>query len=47
MEYKIIAKLLANRLAKVVDAVVSGEQSAFVKNRQVLDNPIIVNEVVD
>nr|GEU76535.1 RNA-directed DNA polymerase, eukaryota [Tanacetum cinerariifolium] len=45
-KYKIIAKLLANRLAKVIDSVSSREQTAFVKHRQILDGPLMVNEVI-
>ncbi|GJW04159.1 RNA-directed DNA polymerase, eukaryota, reverse transcriptase zinc-binding domain protein, partial [Tanacetum coccineum] len=43
-QYKIIAKVLANRLARVIDTVISQEQSAFVKHRQILDGPLMVNE---
>ncbi|GKE32597.1 putative RNA-directed DNA polymerase, eukaryota, reverse transcriptase zinc-binding domain protein, partial [Tanacetum coccineum] len=45
-EYKIIAKILANRLAQVIDCLISHEQSAFIKHRQILDGPLMVNEVV-
>jgi hypothetical protein len=45
--YKILAKLLANRLRGVIGSVVSESQSAFVKNRQILDIILIANEAVD
>nr|GEV03416.1 RNA-directed DNA polymerase, eukaryota, reverse transcriptase zinc-binding domain protein [Tanacetum cinerariifolium] len=37
--YKIISKLLTNRLSKVIDKVVSKEQSAFILGPQILDAP--------
>nr|GFA62898.1 putative RNA-directed DNA polymerase, eukaryota, reverse transcriptase zinc-binding domain protein [Tanacetum cinerariifolium] len=40
-QYKIITKVLANRLAKVIDSVIGHEQSAFLKNRQILDGPLM------
>jgi len=45
--YKILAKLLANRLRKVIGSVTSESQSAFVKDRQILDGILIPNKVVD
>jgi hypothetical protein len=45
--YKILAKVLANRLKIVIGTVVSDTQIAFVKNRQILDGILIANEVVD
>ncbi|GJZ74415.1 RNA-directed DNA polymerase, eukaryota [Tanacetum coccineum] len=45
-QYKIIAKVLANRLARVIDSIISHEQSAFIKHRQILDGPLMVNEVI-
>ncbi|GKA75313.1 RNA-directed DNA polymerase, eukaryota, reverse transcriptase zinc-binding domain protein [Tanacetum coccineum] len=45
--YKIIAKLLANRLVTVVGALVNEVQSAFIANRQILDGPFILNEIIN
>ncbi|GJX53450.1 RNA-directed DNA polymerase, eukaryota, reverse transcriptase zinc-binding domain protein [Tanacetum coccineum] len=45
-QYKIITKVLANRLAKVIDLIIGHEQSAFIKNRQILDGPLMVSEAI-
>jgi hypothetical protein len=45
--YKILAKVLANRLCLVVGSVISESHTAFVKDRQILDGILIANEVVD
>ena len=44
--YKIITKILANRLVVVLGDIVNEVQSAFVANRQILDGPFILNEVL-
>ncbi|GJU31597.1 RNA-directed DNA polymerase, eukaryota [Tanacetum coccineum] len=44
--YKIIAKILANRLVGVLGDLVNEVQSAFVADRQILDGPFILDEVL-
>nr|KAJ0187389.1 hypothetical protein LSAT_V11C900461260 [Lactuca sativa] len=44
--YKTISKVLAERLKKVIHHVVSKEQTAFIKDRNILDGPLILNEVI-
>jgi hypothetical protein len=45
--YKILAKLLANKLHLVIGSVIFETQSMFVKDRQILDAILIMSEVVD
>jgi hypothetical protein len=45
--YKIIAKVLTARLARVMDRLVASTQLAFLKGRQLVDGVVVVNEVVD
>nr|GEW14145.1 RNA-directed DNA polymerase, eukaryota, reverse transcriptase zinc-binding domain protein [Tanacetum cinerariifolium] len=44
--YKIIAKILANRLVMVLGDLVNEIQSAFMADRQILYGPFILNELV-
>ncbi|XP_058733800.1 uncharacterized protein LOC131605468 [Vicia villosa] len=45
--YKILAKLLANRLKRVIGKLVSNNQSAFIEGRNIMDGVLVVNEVLD
>ena len=45
--YKILTKVLANRLKRVVGNVISNSQYAFVEDRQIFDVVLIANEALD
>nr|GEV15596.1 RNA-directed DNA polymerase, eukaryota [Tanacetum cinerariifolium] len=45
--YKIVSKILSNRLSKVIDSIIGPEQSAFISGRQILDVPLILSEIID
>lgn len=44
VSYKIVTKVLANRFKRVLDAVISPVQLAFIPNRAITDNIIIGHE---
>ncbi|KAJ9553481.1 hypothetical protein OSB04_017526 [Centaurea solstitialis] len=45
--YKIIAKIMAERLKGLMGKINNNTQSAFIKDRFILDGVLIVNEVID
>ena len=44
---KILAKVLANKLKKMVGRMVSKYQNVIMKGRQILDAMLIANKVID
>lgn len=42
--YKIISKILANRLKAILPNIISYHQNAFIRNRQIQYNILIVHE---
>jgi len=45
--YKIIAKVLAERIKNVLPYVIDESQSAFLKGREILDSALMANEVIE
>lgn len=45
--YKMISKILANRLSKVLEPIILENQSAFVGGRQLIDSVVTLNEIIE
>ncbi|KAJ9551745.1 hypothetical protein OSB04_015790 [Centaurea solstitialis] len=45
--YKVVTKVLAQRIKKVIGKIISEPQCAFIKGRNILDGCLIANEVAD
>nr|GEZ53826.1 RNA-directed DNA polymerase, eukaryota [Tanacetum cinerariifolium] len=44
--YKVVTKILATRLLTIISDLISDVQTAFLPNRQILDGPFIINELL-
>jgi len=45
--YKIVTKLLAKRMKKVMPFIIDETQSAFIEGRHLLHSVLIANEVIE
>jgi hypothetical protein len=45
--YKLLEKVLVNRLGKMMNSIISRNQSTIIKGRSLADGVVAVNEVVD
>lgn len=45
--YKLLAKVLARRLERVMNSIITPAQSAFLKGRHLVDGVLAINELVD
>lgn len=46
VSYKIITKIIANRLKKLLPIIISENQGSFVPKRQIIDNVILIQEAI-
>jgi hypothetical protein len=44
--YELLTKILASRLMKVVDDIISENQATFIKDRNILEGLLILHEVI-
>lgn len=45
--YKIISKIITNRIKPIINQLIGPEQAAFLPNRRAVDNIIIIEEVLE
>ncbi|XP_071700540.1 uncharacterized protein [Rutidosis leptorrhynchoides] len=45
--YKMLSKMLSNRIRKIIPRLIGDEQSAFISNRYILDGVLIALETID
>lgn len=46
VSFKILTKLLANKLRVIADKIINDSQSVFIKGRNILDRVVALHEIV-
>ena len=46
VSYKLMTKVVANRLRNIMDKVIGSMQASFVKGRHITDNIVVVQEII-
>ncbi|GJY65533.1 putative RNA-directed DNA polymerase [Tanacetum coccineum] len=44
--YKVVSKVLASRMAKVISSIIGPNQTALISGRQILDGCLVANEII-
>lgn len=44
---KVVGKIMANRLQRIMEHIIDENQAVFIGGRQMLDNVLVANEVID
>ena len=44
--YKLVTKIIANRLKKILPAIIPENQGGFIKGKKILDNLVLVQEAI-
>jgi len=44
--YKLMAKVLASRLAHIMEKIIFANQSTFIRGRQRVDGVVAINEII-
>ena len=45
--YKVISKVMVNRLKPIMDSLITPHQNAFIQGRNILDNILLAREIMD
>ena len=47
MIYKVISKILVNKLKPIIDSIITPYQNDFIKDRNISNNILLAHEIID